>query len=352
MIARFIFLLLGVVGFAEKKSKFIGSILFLFIFISFGWNYDNPDYDNYLQKYELNNDSIFASGEIGYNFLCYLANQLHLTFQQFRIIIGFFCFALLFNIIRHVSRYPNLVIAIYLFFFFFIDVTQIRNFLSFVIVLYAFYKFLYFGTTSINIIKYCLLLIVATSIHFSSAFFLVFVLALRRIELKHVLIVTAIAGFIETVIYIFLENYLGKLVLYNEDRITMFAAVCFSLVQVLNYYAVKYVSATNSKYMKNSGNSKNKITAERMDIIVRCNMLLICLIPFYLDGSVFTRIFRYMAIINVIYLCNVIPTRFNQKYLLVLLVYVAYFAVMFNGLGLNSELANSVFDFNSFPNIK
>ena len=343
MIIRLLYLLLGLLGLVRKKSAYVSFLIFVFVVIAFGWNYDNPDYENYLLKYEWKDGEIFLTAEIGFNFLCYIGNSLHLSFQEFRLFIGIISYLLLYLSIKKISYNLGLVASIYLLFFLFIDVTQIRNLLSFTIVLFAFVKYIRDDSKIRDIILYTILVIIASSIHFSSIFFLVFIFALKDIKIIHVLVFAGLAGFFNTVIYLFLENYFDKILNYTEDTASTIAAIGFSFIQVLNYWII---SAFMKKTRRSKLNMISVISPRMQEIILKCNMLLISLIPFYFTGAIFTRLFRFTALINIIYLSNLIPRKRKFKYILALIIYALYFHIMFNGFGLFTELANSVFNYN------
>lgn len=349
MMLRIVYLFLGFIGFASKKSKFISILIFILVIVLFGWNCDNPDNENYIIKYDLNNDSVCPGAEIGFHLICYIANCFHLSFQQFRIVLGLFCYILFFRTIHCYSKYPGLVSSVYLLFFFFIDVTQIRNFLSFTIVLFAFTRYIREDSGVKDILLYSLFILIATTIHLSSIFFILFIFALRRIRPGFILILVLIGGIIDIVIYGFIEDYFGKILTYNDNKINPLAVLFFSMIQLLNYYVIKKICKYNTEVIsQNSYIEKN----DRSNVILRCNMLLICLIPFYFTGAIYTRLFRFMAIINIIFLSNKLSYRNGTQHVMILITYALFFHILFNGFGLYSELANSVFDYNLFPYIK
>lgn len=348
MLVGFIYFILALVGLLGKKSKFVTFVIFAFIFISFGWNYNNADYLAYERDYLLNKDEISVSGEFGFNYINYLCNCLNLNYQQFLVVLGLFCYSLFYYITVSKSKYPGLVASFYLLFFFFLDVTQIRNFLAFIIVLFAFVRYLRIDATKSDIIKYALLVLLSTTIHFSSIFFMVFILAIKEVKFKHIAILTVIASAVTVFVYSFIQLYFSKIITHGEGDMSMLATISHSAVQIFNYFFIKkfsYHLVTVSKAFPISKKTQSAIN--NIDVLVRCNLLLLCLIPFYFDSAVFTRILRFTAIINILHLSNIIPpSKANVKYILILCVYSLYFHVMFNGFCLHDRVIPVVFNFN------
>lgn len=336
--SQLIFLLLIVLGFVSRKSKLVFWLILIYICILFGWNYDNPDFGGYQLQYE--NDEFgrvfFFSGEIGFDIMCMIGNHFHLSFQQFRILIAFIFYPLFFHIIKTHTKNVSLVASLYFSCFFILDVTQIRNFISFVIVLFAFSKYIKPEFRFRNAVLYSLFVILATTIHFTSFFFLLFLLVYRKVNWKLIIFLVAGAAVIRTGIYTFLYDNFGKLLTYNEGGMSLLSSISFSVVQVANCFFIKYMC---NRHMKNNGYK---------DIIIAINIILLGILPFYWDGAIYTRLFRFTAIINILFLADGVFDSKSNRDKLFLCCYSVYFLVMFLLLSLDGFVIRCVFENNSF----
>lgn len=331
-IYAFAFILLSIMGCVLKKSKLISILILILVIILFGWNTENPDYENYLLKYNSAAADILTSGDIGFGALCLLGNKLGLSFVEFKILLGILVYVFFYKIISRNTQYIAIVWTLYILNFFFLDVTQIRNFISFIIVALALDKFLASNGNFSDIIKYSFTVILASSIHISSIFFLLFLLAHSK-NLKWCIIVllSIIVAILQHYLYDLLTGLQNK---YNdyENTISLIAAICYSIVLILNYLYVKYICA------KHTDNLQNKT-----QVLLTCNMLLICLFPLYFDNATFSRLQRYMAILNIIYLSDLIFNKGTRRERVSLYLYCFYYALMFiwSAQGVVSPVFNS-----------
>lgn len=333
---QIVFILLILLGLFRPKSNIVAVSIFLLAIILWGWNYDNPDIQNYIWRYEESFDDY--TGEFGFHLLCKIGNYLNLSFQQFKIVIGIIAYSFLYYIIRNNTIYVAFVSSIYLICFFILDVTQMRNFIAFIIIFYAISKYLKPEPTSWQIIKYCILVICATTIHLTSVFFLLFLLVYIKVDWKLITILIFGAILIESSIYIFIYNNVGKILLYDESEISLLASVCYSIMQIVNYYFIKMFC---NKYLQNN---------DRREIIISMNMILISIIPFYWDNAIFSRLLRFVAIMNITFIADGFFSSKSVKNKLLFICYACYFLIMFIGLDLDSEVVSCVFNKNKLLN--
>lgn len=335
---KFIFLFLIILGLIFRKNKIVFYLIFVFACILFGWNYENRDYDNYVLRYDNADQGLIMSGEIGFSILCRIGNYFYLSFEQFRAAIAICCYFIFSHIISKHTKYPAFVGALYLLCFFILDVTQIRNFVAFIIILFAFTKYLTPVYNKRNAILYTFLIIAATTIHLTSIFFLSFLLIYRDVNWKLVLSLVSVAAVVQSGLYIFIYNHIGKVLLYDESEISLTASICYSLVQIANYYFIKYLA---DKHMKNN---------PYRILLISINMLLIVIVPFYWDNSIYARLFRFTALINILYFTDVVFMSHSKKDTCLLLCYALYFLITFIGLDLKSDVITCVFEKNSLLN--
>lgn len=156
----------------EKSCTFL---LFIFLFICMGFNYDNADYDSYQSMY-------YASKYFDYNIFDYMSalqygysrdpgfallNKIFLemgfSYDEFKCFITLLSLIMLFLLISKFVKNEWKVIVIYLMYPFFMDIIQFRNFLVEVLLIFALYLYLQGG--KYKYFKYIGCLLFGATIH-------------------------------------------------------------------------------------------------------------------------------------------------------------------------------------------
>lgn len=281
-----------------NKSKFVSLLFCIFIWLLFGWNYSNGDYEAYESYYNTSFflvDSSTYIYEIGYKYLMIISNLIGLSFQEFYIIVSLIIILLFYRFFIRFSIVPGLFLFSYFWFFFPVDYVFLRNTLAFVIVLQGFYCFFY--NTSHKHIKCFLYITLAVSIHFSSFFYYLMFLAFIPKRLNFWKIISCVA--FGVLLFYILYSHLT--ILFNSlsfgDRFEYYFSsigvfIVNSVFQVLNVLVIYFFYSTK----------KNRNMIDTM--IYNINVVLLFLIVFYLSIGIFVRIFRYIGIINIAYMLN------------------------------------------------
>lgn len=338
IIPFFIYIVLIVAGFVRSKSHTVTLMIFVLAFILLGLNYQNPDYENYSDRYDYaaafwaNAVDNTSTLEPGWALLNFVGNYvLGLSFPEWRALMALLCYISIYCFIRKFQLNQAQVAASYLATIFIIDVVQLRFFTAMSIIIWGFVVLFSDMSRLKKTILYTLIILTASTMHISSIFCLPFVLSLYGIKTKHIIAMLFIVAIAKVTIYsyFFAVFESGKAEKYEGLSSTAGAAFV-SLVQIAN---ALFISRLPQKRIKiGSGFTQNVIN---LDLVKKINWLLLLLIPFYFDTSQYQRVFRYVIILNFCYLschCN------SKKgyYLL----YVAIIAITQIGSALEGELLN------------
>lgn len=167
-------------GIVLSKEKFQSNIMLVFLWILFAFSYGNADYNIHLRKYT-QYQFLNLQTEWLYNQLMVLFNRLGLSYRGFLIIASAFVLLVLFSFARKHTKNTAWVLAMYILYPFCMDVTMVRYTLA-ISVVYIGLGFLFEGKKW-WVVKYCCCILVASMIHLSSVFCLLFMLP-RFINLK------------------------------------------------------------------------------------------------------------------------------------------------------------------------
>ncbi len=168
-----IFFLVAIIGLIFSKSRMMRIILIGYIGVVIALNSYNPDYSSYMLIYQ--NPSA-AQEEIGFRFLCGIANRIKLSYDQFHFIIVVLGLMLLIKGTNWLFKMENVratnyYLVSYMFYPMMMDVVLLRSFLSTCMILYGFHFLLQKRRG-----HYVTTILVASTIHVSSLFFLLFLL--------------------------------------------------------------------------------------------------------------------------------------------------------------------------------
>lgn len=313
----FLYILVILFAFYNKKSKAVFGITFIMAWVLISGNYDNADYSNYYWRYTYGHDILI---DPGYTFLNTFFYKLGLDYRQFKTIVSFICLLLIFRTIKIFSRDFSFCSALFLIFPLIIDVTQFRNFIAYSIV-YAALPLLFHDTRK-SLYEYVALIFVASSIHASSFFYMIFILTRFKINMWH-LIVGLVLSFVmhDYIINTFTEEFETEKLEY-ENHVSIMGMIFLSLQVILNVGLVWYVH-----HLQKTGIKSNDIVAKfsSSNVLIYANFLTFLLIPFLFDNGNYARLFRNLTLINTIYICNADYIKKDFRYFLIGL-YVFYFA--------------------------
>jgi len=122
----------------KKNSRISFFLLFLLLWMLFGWSYGNADYLAYASSYDnLSYFNNFSEGTLGLKILFSFFSSIGLSYQSFLIIISFSGLALIAHTIRKYSNYGGFVFLLYFIFPYLLDIVQVKNFIVTALIVYA-----------------------------------------------------------------------------------------------------------------------------------------------------------------------------------------------------------------------
>jgi hypothetical protein len=182
-----------------SREKFQSYITLLFLWLLFAFSYGNADYNIHLRKYT-QYQTLNSQTEWLYNKLMAIFNHLGLSYREFLIVLSVFVLLIIFNFVRKHTKSAAWVLAMYMIYPFCMDVTMVRYTLAISIV-YIGLNFLFEGKKW-WVVKYCVCVLIASMIHLSSIFCLLFMLPkfmdLKKLSKLMILLsigITAFASF-------------------------------------------------------------------------------------------------------------------------------------------------------------
>lgn len=312
MISVLIYIVLIILSFIFRTSKLLSVVILIFMWVLWGWNYDNGDYVAYKTLYE---NALFDVGyyEVGYKLLMQVAQINGLDFQQFQILISLIVILLWGRFAFLLSYTPALFLVCVSLFFFPLDYVLLRNTLAFSIVLQGFYCV--FAKRKLALVKYFVFVLCASTIHSTSLFYLLFLIIFKKGFFKSHGILLAVIVFSILLILPLSSHILSFLSVFAEDRGEIYGSsypifVMYSFFQVINVFFI---------YLFYSCSVGNKIYVHEFRTLYMMNLLLLFLIVLYFVLPISIRIFRNVAFVNMLYLLN-LNQRIHLKFVLKLLI--------------------------------
>lgn len=284
-----------------KKSKVVACFVFGLMWVLFGWNYWNGDYDMYEAMYENQYELLIDvfKYEGGYDVLMLISNLWGFNFQEFLIIISAFILLSLFRFLLVFSKFPPIVALFFMFALFPLQYVLLRNFLAFAIVLHGMISLL--KDAKYKYIKYVLAVLIACTIHISSFFYLLFLPAFfkKKIAPKNIYILVALT----LILFILSLNLISAIIdLSPKERNLVydtgfFQFLLYSLIQIANLYFISHFL-----HKKDDPNSSDFDIMNKNILYV--NILMLFLIVLYFKTGIFIRILINVSFINMVFITN------------------------------------------------
>ncbi|MGF2142107.1 EpsG family protein [Vagococcus fluvialis] len=287
------------------------SIIILALLIAF--NIGSLDNINYIYHYNNLASGLKTSNqsEFGFVFLMQMGNKFGMSWSQFKFLISLFSFSLMYVALNRIFQKELLnfhyLLIFYSTYLYFYDAEQIRNFIAMSLFLYAL-SFFNKGVKGVTI--YVLLILLATTVHNSMVFFLIFVLVFKdsQINEKKIKIIFSFS------IILAIATYL------NQNQIP-FVKILLSNLETDNSKVDKYLNQTTNlgfllplfyyvinifcffigeKIEKND--KKNRISINIFEngsvkLVKRMLLLSIVFLPLTMQTVTFYRLFRNLNIL-------------------------------------------------------
>lgn len=317
-----LYLFIIVFCFAFKKNKAGYYLAFLMAWILIAGNFNNADCGQYELRYE---SGMGVTVDIGFSFLCNTFYNLGFDYQAFKGIISFVCLLLVFRTIKKLSFHPAIGAAFFLIFPFIIDITQFRNFVSYSIVFSALPYLL--DSKKSSLAKYVAIVLLASSVHTASLFYLVFALSKIKIKVWYVITIAIFVYLAKEAIKGYFLIQFDTQKLENLTQTSLLGAIAGSLVVILNYLLIWYVHKNYKKWKPAPVKMSQKALAFCSENTwIYCNMLVLLVIPFLFDNGNYSRIYRNIAVLNMIFMYNAYYLNKQKRYIL-MLCYYSYFVI-------------------------
>lgn len=307
------------------RSRLLLLILSFYGACVLGFNYDNHDYENYVNRFKWatypNTDDLLTILDFGSNFFYAFVKDIGvMDYERFLILQAFLIFAFVGVFAYKKCLYPNLYIYIYIVCFLIIDTIQIRNFVAFLILL-PFIPYLGHCDKK-SLFMYLFGLFLSTSYHFSMISFSIFTLLFVKSRIRKVIFVTFILLLLIAFSSIFSQMPAFERV-DGYTRSSLWGAIFMSSHCLISTFFIVKVF-----YPSSAQNSELKKMSISPDLIKRMNIVFLLILPIFLINASISRMFRFVAMINILFMLNVIYYSIGKKRQMlsfVLFVYIFYF---------------------------
>ncbi len=175
LIGYLVYVSVIVLGFSRKKSSIASFFICVYMWFIIAFNHSTADYYAYEEMFLCSYAPRYAGHEYGFMTICRICLSLGLSFTQFRCVIALLIVLLVYRAIDKYTYRKNVVLALYLIFPFLGSASGLRQACSSAIVLNAINYLL--EDKKGNSIKFIVCIGIATLFHYSSVFYLLFILA-------------------------------------------------------------------------------------------------------------------------------------------------------------------------------
>lgn len=348
--AIIITILLVILSTIFGKSKFVAGLFFLFMWIMWGWNSWNGDYDGYQKIYEDSTSIDFRDFyELGYSILNWGFRSLEFSFQSFMIFFSFIVLMLVYSCSLKMTKYPAIFAMIY-YLLFILQFVFMRNYLSVSLIFSA--TLFAIKNEKYGLMTYILTTLLAATFHITSILYLIFIPAFskRSINTKNIIIFVFIAvllfsnrtslSFLNQIMY-FGDFILSRILLYSDGlsqyaslKTSMFHCGVVGLILFLNYKIPNY-------FILSKDNQRCR------NVIININKLSLFYIIFYAIIPYLMRFIWYLFTIDAIYMLLILhitkQQKIKRKYLKLVMVAIIIYIAMILTLIYTSTLENTLY---------
>lgn len=280
--------------------------LFTIAWIIFALNYFNPDFSVYKNVYDYGASGINTRIEFGYLLFTSIAKFIGLSFVQFRALLSFLGFAIIYSCLNEYTNQTTIIVLAYILYPFLFEAIQIRMFIVSVIILYSIRYLTDLSKT--NLIRFLICIALATSFHTSAIFYIILLLAYVNNE-RNVLFLSIIITAVELVLFnqSFLQRVISTLGFLGENLSLGMRYVSFndsSKRLMLIYFVLEVISLfvlliCQDKEDNDSLYADNDIYIDigYRTCLNKCMYITLTMIPLIEIGSSWGRVFRSSLII-------------------------------------------------------
>lgn len=338
------YIIISILGLLVRRSKLLTLLIFAFAWILM-WNDTTGDHANYEIIYN-NNDF----RDYGYSVLCQIFSWLGFEYLTFKLIISAVVYWIFYRFVNKYAYYNALVAALYLLFLCYLDVNQFRNFVAFAIYLFA-VPYLFKDRLS-DKITYSVIVLLATLIHASMLFYIIFLVVNKESlsSLKGIVYNVLSLGVLAIVMLLFVDLDVNDRLDQYSATTSMFTKMALVVMFVANYIYVYLYSRRKDRYLDKGGSiEESKMTNSQMiyidnkaAAIIFVNIAIFIILPLAFGSLSFARLYRFLALLNFIYVTNII--RLNPRFydILGLIIYASSFLVLVYFMHIDSILTGMI----------
>lgn len=214
IISTILYFCMIIIGLLKRNSRLVTILLLFFIWTLIGLNTYSPDYDSYAAVY---NDTYYGLNmNVGFKACCNFFSSLGLSYQQFRMVWAFVYVVLTYNFVIKNTKSPNFVFALMLICPVLMDVSGIRSSVAYLIVLN--FAMLLKKPTLKRKVLYAMGVFLASTIHITAIFYLIFLLIGVRFTKNKIVVIYASIAAASVIVYTPLLSKFAS-VLYNVTGI-------------------------------------------------------------------------------------------------------------------------------------
>lgn len=358
---------LTIIAFIRRNSNIVYYMLMLLLILLMFGNTYNADMNLYIINYEnILESSYKGEFEIGYQLLAKISANLGLSYRQFLLIISILGLGLISSTIKLFTHRISYVLGLYFIYPFIWDVVQIRNFLAMSIIIYG---MRYLISENKNYYKYIVCVLIASTVHMSSLFYLFLVLVkinnIRKLSIGLIFTVIISIFFMPQILNI-LSNIVPqiKMQAYTQTETSILTKSLgigyYIYLVILVKISVDIINKIDSKgskslrYTKKYTYGKFFIKKKTKDIDPE-SILKICIISslalyFFINNLNFIRIYRNLYIIYYILfsvtLFKIDNSKLYYKYYILILGFVILTLVIFATVVQTTKIIPQVFENN------
>lgn len=309
----FIFIILAIFCCLNPKSKRLCLIFFLFMWILWGWNSWNGDYDAYKMLFDSSND-VFRKGivtEYGFNILNEFFLYLGFTFQGYMIVISFLVLFVFYLFAKELCPYPAMFSLIY-FIIFIMEYVFTRNYITHTLLVLAILAVLV--DLPRKKLIFLVLVLIGGLFHRTGLLFLPFYFLIDRDRLLNVKKMYLINGVILVLSTIFLGLYilplLGNVV---QSKFSVYeSGGGFSSIFFAHLILVSLLVITLQKVLKIDSLTHKR--RKQIIFIINFNLLSLFYLSLYYHVPYFGRFMRCLFTIDILYLLYAVYSLRKTKY--------------------------------------
>jgi hypothetical protein len=305
MISFALLILVILFGAFIRNKKISAGILAFYMWLLLAFSYGNSDYASYENQFRYYNvvNRNWSISNFGYKALCRLFYPMGVDYATFLIIEASIIIILYYIFVVRNCKNPYLCLLLVCIYPFIIDTTQVRTFFAAALMITALSIYAD-GKGLRSYIGMLIFLMLAFSIHFSFAAFLVF-LMMPLMQRKYISAWAIIVAFIEVILF----SNIGRIALLitSQSQIDRYFGKGVSgltvLFLIIYFIALYFPVIVTGKHLDDwlEEGSREKRFAE---IVIKANILMLIFVPYCFITNDFMRYFRSIFVLNYAMLIN------------------------------------------------